>query len=92
MLDQLKARGIRVELDASDDRFGKEDPQRQQGQAPFVLIAGGDDRDAGAVSFHFCNGSQRNLGCPRRRGRPADRRPRDQPVERRPDQRLTRCA
>jgi threonyl-tRNA synthetase len=60
VLDQLKARGIRVELDASDDRFGKKIRNASKAKAPFVLIAGGDDRDAGAVSFRYRDGSQRN--------------------------------
>ncbi|MCB0892229.1 MAG: threonine--tRNA ligase, partial [Propionibacteriaceae bacterium] len=40
VLDQLKARGIRVELDASDDRFGKKIRNASKAKAPFVLIAG----------------------------------------------------
>ena len=51
VLDQLAARGIRVELDASDDRFGKKIRNAQKQKAPFMLIAGGEDRDADAVSF-----------------------------------------
>ncbi len=60
VLDQLAARGIRVELDASDDRFGKKIRNASKSKAPFVLIAGEADRDAGAVSFRFRDGSQRN--------------------------------
>ncbi|MFT3969651.1 MAG: threonine--tRNA ligase [Micropruina sp.] len=60
VLDQLRARGIRVELDASDDRFGKKIRNASKSKAPFVLIAGEADRDAGAVSFRFRDGSQRN--------------------------------
>jgi threonyl-tRNA synthetase len=59
-LDRLAARGVRVELDASDDRFGKKIRNASKSKAPFVLIAGEADRDAGAVSFRFRDGSQRN--------------------------------
>ena len=58
--DQLRDQGIRVELDLSDDRFGKKIRNAQKDKAPFMLIAGGDDRDANAVSFRFRDGSQRN--------------------------------
>ncbi|MGA4507556.1 threonine--tRNA ligase [Propionibacteriaceae bacterium G1746] len=58
--EKLVAQGIRVELDLSDDRFGKKIRNAQKGKAPFMLIAGGEDRDAGAVSFRFRDGSQRN--------------------------------
>ena len=57
---KLKARGVRVEVDHSDDRFGKKIRNAQTHKVPFMLIAGGDDRDAGAVSFRFRDGSQRN--------------------------------
>ncbi|MGA4668342.1 threonine--tRNA ligase [Propionibacteriaceae bacterium Y1923] len=57
---KLRAEGIRVELDLSDDRFGKKIRNAQKSKAPFMLIAGGEDREAGAVSFRFRDGSQRN--------------------------------
>ena len=57
---QLRARGVRVDFDDSDDRFGKKIRNAAKEKAPFVLIAGGDDRDAGSVSFRFRDGSQRN--------------------------------
>ncbi len=60
VLDQLSRRGIRVELDASDDRFGKKIRNASKSKAPFVLIAGEADRDAAGVSFRFRDGSQRN--------------------------------
>ncbi|HSN42697.1 MAG TPA: threonine--tRNA ligase [Propionibacteriaceae bacterium] len=60
VLDQLKGRGVRVELDASDDRFPKKIRNATKQKVPFMLIAGGDDRAAGAVSFRFRDGSQRN--------------------------------
>ena len=57
---QLEAAGVRVELDDSDDRFGKKIRNAAKEKAPFVLIAGGEDVEAGAVSFRFRDGSQRN--------------------------------
>lgn len=49
-----------MELDDSDDRFAKKIRNAAKQKAPFVLIAGGDDRDAGCVSFRYRDGSQRN--------------------------------
>ena len=60
ILAKLRAAGVRVELDASDDRFSKKIRNAQKAKVPFMLIAGGEDRDAGAVSFRFRDGSQRN--------------------------------
>ena len=60
VLDQLKRRGVRVELDDSDDRFPKKIRNASKSKVPFVLIAGEDDRAAGAVSFRYRDGSQKN--------------------------------
>ncbi len=60
VLDQLVRRGVRVELDASDDRFPKKIRNASKAKVPYVLIAGEDDRTAGAVSFRYRDGSQRN--------------------------------
>jgi threonyl-tRNA synthetase len=60
VLDQLRQKGIRVELDASDDRFPKKIRNASKSKVPFVLIAGEDDRAAGAVSFRYRDGSQKN--------------------------------
>nr|WP_234998731.1 threonine--tRNA ligase [Demequina sp. NBRC 110057] len=57
---QLKAAGIRVELDDSDERFPKKIRTASKDKIPFTLIAGGDDAEAGAVSFRFRDGSQDN--------------------------------
>ncbi|WP_263730748.1 threonine--tRNA ligase [Cellulomonas sp. SG140] len=57
---QLRARGIRAELDASDDRFGKKIRNAATQKVPFVLIAGGEDVEAGAVSFRYRDGRQEN--------------------------------
>ncbi|GAB3049751.1 threonine--tRNA ligase [Intrasporangium mesophilum] len=60
VLDRLKRQGVRVELDASDDRFPKKIRNASKSKVPYVLIAGEDDRAAGAVSFRFRDGSQKN--------------------------------
>ena len=60
VVDQLKAAGIRAEVDTSSDRFPKKIRTASKDKVPFVLIAGGDDADAGAVSFRFRDGSQDN--------------------------------
>jgi threonyl-tRNA synthetase len=57
---RLRARGLRVEVDESDDRMQKKIRTAQQQKIPFMLIAGGTDVDAGAVSFRYRDGSQRN--------------------------------
>jgi threonyl-tRNA synthetase len=57
---RLAARGIRAELDLSDDRFGKKIRNASTQKVPFVVIAGGDDAAAGAVSFRYRDGHQDN--------------------------------
>lgn len=57
---QLKKAGIRAEVDISSDRFPKKIRTASKDKIPFVLIAGGDDADANAVSFRFRDGSQDN--------------------------------
>ena len=59
---RLRAEGVRVELDLSDDRFPKKIRTASKSKAPFILIVGGEDRDAGAVSFRYRDGSQKNGG------------------------------
>ncbi|MEK9664910.1 MAG: threonine--tRNA ligase [Candidatus Nanopelagicales bacterium] len=58
--DELKAAGIRVEVDTSDDRMQKKIRTAQKSKVPFMLIAGDDDVANGAVSFRYRDGSQRN--------------------------------
>jgi threonyl-tRNA synthetase len=60
VVDQLKAAGIRAEVDISSDRFPKKIRTASKDKIPFVLIAGGEDAEAGAVSFRFRDGSQDN--------------------------------
>ncbi|NUP74548.1 MAG: threonine--tRNA ligase [Sinomonas sp.] len=60
VVDRLKKEGIRAEVDASSDRFPKKIRTASKDKIPFVLIAGGEDAEAGAVSFRFRDGSQDN--------------------------------
>ena len=57
---RLRAVGVRVEVDHSDDRFGKKIRNASKDKIPFTLIAGGEDVEAGAVSFRLRDGSQHN--------------------------------
>ena len=56
----LRSRGIRVEIDLSSDRFGKKIRNASKEKVPFTLIAGGEDAEAGAISFRLRDGSQVN--------------------------------
>jgi threonyl-tRNA synthetase len=57
---RLRARGLRVEVDDSADRMQKKIRNAQRQKVPFMLIAGETDADAGAVSFRYRDGTQRN--------------------------------
>jgi threonyl-tRNA synthetase len=56
----LRAAGIRAEVDASDDRMQKKVRNAQIQKIPYMLIAGEEDQKAGAVSFRYRNGEQKN--------------------------------
>ncbi|CAM2977841.1 MULTISPECIES: threonine--tRNA ligase [Dermacoccus] len=58
--EKLRRAGVRVEMDTSDDRFPKKIRNASKSKAPFILIAGEEDRDNGAVSFRYRDGSQKN--------------------------------
>ncbi|WP_432524242.1 threonine--tRNA ligase [Kineococcus sp. SYSU DK006] len=58
--EQLRARGIRVEVDDADDRMPKKIRTWTKQKIPFLLIAGAEDVEAGAVSFRYRDGSQEN--------------------------------
>lgn len=60
VVSRLRAQGIRAEVDRSDDRFGKKIRNASTQKIPFVLIAGGEDAEAGAVSFRYRDGRQDN--------------------------------
>ncbi|RKR74068.1 threonine--tRNA ligase [Frondihabitans australicus] len=57
---QLRARGVRVQVDHSNDRMPKKIRTHAKNKVPFQLIAGEEDRAAGAVSFRFRDGTQEN--------------------------------
>ena len=61
---QLRKRGIRAEVDSSDDRMAKKIVNHTNQKVPFMLLAGDRDVDAGAVSFRFGDRTQIN-GVPR---------------------------
>ncbi|WP_197373518.1 threonine--tRNA ligase [Mycolicibacterium baixiangningiae] len=61
---QLRSRGVRVEVDASDDRMAKKIVNHTNQRVPFMVLAGDKDVDAGAVSFRFGDRTQIN-GVPR---------------------------
>ncbi|MGE0780236.1 threonine--tRNA ligase [Mycolicibacterium sp.] len=62
----LRTRGIRAEVDTSDDRMAKKIVNHTNDKVPFMLLAGDRDVAAGAVSFRFGDRSQIN-GVPRER-------------------------
>jgi threonyl-tRNA synthetase len=57
---RLRARGVRVEVDTADDRMQKKIRNAQRSKVPYMLIAGDDDVTAGAVSFRYRDGTQKN--------------------------------
>ena len=72
---QMQAPGLRVEVDDSDDRMQKKIRNAQLQKVPFMVIAGDDDVEAGAVSFRYRDGHQDNgvpvdeaIAAGRRRG------------------------
>lgn len=60
VIRELKKHGIRAEVDHSDDRMQKKIRNHTTQKVPFMLLAGETDRDAGAVSFRFRDGTQVN--------------------------------
>ncbi|WP_307372636.1 threonine--tRNA ligase [Microbacterium sp. W4I4] len=60
VVSQLKAAGVRAEVDHSDDRMQKKIRNHTTSKVPLILIAGEQDRAAGTVSFRFRDGSQEN--------------------------------
>ncbi|MGH3951450.1 MAG: His/Gly/Thr/Pro-type tRNA ligase C-terminal domain-containing protein, partial [Pseudonocardiaceae bacterium] len=56
----LRAKGIRADIDTSDDRMQKKIRNHTTHKVPFMLLAGGKDVEAGAVSFRFRDGTQIN--------------------------------
>ncbi len=57
---QMKAAGLRVEVDDSNERMQKKIRNAQLQKVPFMMIAGDQDVEAGAVSFRYRDGRQDN--------------------------------
>ncbi len=57
---QMRARGLRIDVDSSDDRMQKKIRNAQKQKVPYMLIAGDEDVAAGAVSFRYRDGTQKN--------------------------------
>ncbi len=60
IVSQMKRLGIRAEIDDSDDRMQKKIRNAQAEKIPYMMIAGEQDMAAGAVSFRYRNGEQKN--------------------------------
>ncbi|WP_301195859.1 threonine--tRNA ligase [Corynebacterium stationis] len=60
VIAKLRKKGIRAEVDTSDDRMQKKIRNHTTGKVPFMLLAGARDAEADAVSFRFLDGSQAN--------------------------------
>ncbi|MGO8980360.1 MAG: aminoacyl--tRNA ligase-related protein, partial [Streptosporangiaceae bacterium] len=56
----LREHGIRVQVDTGDERMQKKIRTAQQQKVPFMLLAGDADVAAGAVSFRYRSGDQKN--------------------------------
>ncbi len=57
--DRLRANGIRMDVDASDERMQNKIRKAQEQKVPFMLVAGDRDVESGAVSFRYRNGDER---------------------------------
>lgn len=60
VVEKLRSNGIRAEVDNTDERMQKKIRTHTKQKVPYLLIAGEDDRSAGAVSFRFRDGRQEN--------------------------------
>lgn len=60
IIAKMRSLGIRAEVDASDDRMQKKIRNAQAEKIPFMIIAGEQDMAAGALSFRYRNGEQKN--------------------------------
>lgn len=60
VIARLRARGVRAEVDHSDDRMQKKIRTHTKAKVPYQLIVGEEDAAGGTVSFRFRDGSQRN--------------------------------
>ncbi|MFM7014654.1 MAG: threonine--tRNA ligase, partial [Actinomycetota bacterium] len=60
VIERLRSLGVRAILDSSDDRMQKKIRNHTKDKVPFLLIAGGEDRDSESVSFRYRDGTQEN--------------------------------
>jgi threonyl-tRNA synthetase len=60
VVKEMKAAGIRADIDLSDDRMQKKVRNAQMQKIPYMLIAGEEDVNSNAVSFRYRNGDQKN--------------------------------
>ena len=60
IVKQMKAVGIRAQIDSSDERMQKKVRNAQMEKIPFMMIAGEEDQQKNAVSFRYRNGDQKN--------------------------------
>ncbi len=60
VIAQLRAAGVRADVDHSDDRMQKKIRTHTTAKVPVILIVGEQDRAAGTVSFRFRDGTQEN--------------------------------
>ncbi|WP_438387767.1 threonine--tRNA ligase [Actinopolyspora saharensis] len=60
VFERLGEKGLRVEIDTGDERMQKKIRNHTTQKVPFLVLAGGKDVEAGAVSFRFRDGSQLN--------------------------------
>ncbi|MSO16264.1 MAG: threonine--tRNA ligase [Candidatus Planktophila sp.] len=60
VVKEMKAAGIRADIDLSDDRMQKKVRNAQMQKIPYMLIAGEEDVNSNAVSFRYRNGNQKN--------------------------------
>jgi threonyl-tRNA synthetase len=56
---ELRSRGVRVEVDASDAGLGKKIREAQTSKIPYTLVVGGSERSAGTVAVRPYRGEQR---------------------------------
>ena len=57
---KLRASGVRVLVDRSDNRMQKKIREHTLDRVPFMILAGERDQAAGTVSFRYRSGEQRN--------------------------------
>ncbi len=57
---ELRTKGVRVEVDRSDNRMQKKIRDHTLAKVPFIVLAGGRDAEKGTFSFRYRDGSQEN--------------------------------